>query len=291
MRPTAEKKQRRRARRILNKDQIQTGAEETKVKTGTDKATFTQFDKNNREVIAFRESLANHIVGILTDEGTGVGTGNLIRYGGRRVILTAHHVIKGNDASNLRFAFRPEGSLEEAPLKRFGKTSTPLLSGERIKVSRVLIDIKNDLAALVLARGQKVRGPARFYDATDLKNFELHDGTSLVFLGFPSANAINVAPNKKAVGAVTDHVPYESALNKRKSLDLGPHQFAIPYWWKGELPPHGLSGAAIWCFRDSSSAIWIPDPVPVGVIVNYGKTSHVLIAADLSCMLKLLSGR
>lgn len=41
---------------------------------------FTEFEKNQREFIAFQESIANCTVGILTDGGQGVGTGTLVRY-------------------------------------------------------------------------------------------------------------------------------------------------------------------------------------------------------------------
>jgi len=94
------------------------------------------------------------------------------------------------------------------------------------------------------------------------------------------------------VGAVADHLQYDSTLNNLKGLpsSYDPNrQFLMRYAWKDELDPHGLSGAAVWCSRKRSSGIWTPDPVPFGVILAYIRKLEVLIAANLSSVLKLLS--
>jgi hypothetical protein len=151
----------------------------------TDKAAPTEFQRNQLEVVAFQETIASHVVGILTHEGQNVGTGTLVRFGKKRLILTAYHVLEVTPISNVRFAFRPSGNLQWASLREFSATATPLIAGEAINPLRVVHDKKNDLAAVVLRSQQEVPGSATLYDATRLKTFRLTESASLAFYWFP----------------------------------------------------------------------------------------------------------
>jgi hypothetical protein len=250
---------------------------------------FTQFEKDKREFIAFQETIANYTVGILTDGGQGVGTGTLIRYADKRLILTAHHVVKGNHPSSLRIAFRPAGSLQEAPLRQFGSKPTALLSGEPVRVLNVVEDTVSDLAALVLSPSQQVQSPADFYEATGLKDVHLIDKTSIVFQGFPVDNAVRVGPSK-AVGIAAEHTTYDSSLLTALSSSYDANnQFLFKYGWESELLPYGFSGAAVWCGRQPSPYVWTANPVLVGVITHYIEQRQVIIAANLKSVLGLFS--
>jgi len=251
---------------------------------------FTEFQKNQREFVAFQESIANYGLGILTDGGHGVGTGTLVRYADKRLILTAGHVVQGNTPSNLRIAFRPAGSLQEAPLRQFGSKPTPLLSGEPVNVLTVIEDAASDLAAIVLNTSQKVRGPANFYKATGLKDVPLTDGASIIFQGFPVDNAVAVGQTTKAVGIVAGHTKYDlSLLTARSSCYDANHQFLFKYGWEGDLLPHGFSGPGAWCAKQSSPLVWTANQVLVGVITHYIKKHEVIIAANLKSVMNLLS--
>jgi hypothetical protein len=254
---------------------------------------FSDSDKHKREFLAVQESIANHTVGILTDKGRGVGTGTLIGCGARSVILTANHVLKGNDASTLRIAFRHEGTLYEVPPRGFRMTPTaPLLSGERIRWEGPVTDTVNDIAALILDVEFRAPNPVMPYDMTDQKLVEVNRGASLFLLGFPVDNSIDVRPGEKAVGAISDHVSFDPSLNDLKGLPSSydsSHQFLMKYSWGGKIEPHGLSGSGVWCGRNSTSQIWSPDPVLVGVVTDYLRSPNVLVVANLGSVLGLLS--
>jgi hypothetical protein len=251
---------------------------------------FTEFEKSQREFLAFQEAIANCGVGILTDGGQGVGTGTLICYADKRLILTARHVVQGNHPSNLRIAFRPAGSLQEAPLRQFGSKPTALLSGEPVNVLSVVEDAVSDLAALILNPSQQVRAPAEFYEASGLKDFNLADDTSIIFQGFPVDNAVAVGPKTKAVGIAAEHTRYDSSLLKTLSTSYDAnHQFLFKYGWEGDLLPYGFSGAAAWGGKQPSALVWTANPVLVGVITHYIKKHEVIIAANLKSVLGLFS--
>jgi hypothetical protein len=251
---------------------------------------FTEFEKNQREFVAFQETIANCTVGILTDGGQGVGTGTLVHFGDKWLILTAHHVVEGNQPSNLRIAFRPAGSLQEAPLRQFGSKPTALLLGEPVNVLSVVEDTVSDLAALVLSPDQEVRAPAEFYEATGSKEFHLADQTSIIFQGFPVDNAVTVGLATKAVGIAAEHSRYDSSLlTALSSCYDADHQFLFKYGWEGDLLPHGFSGAAAWGGKSPSALVWTANPALVGVITHYIKKHEVIIAANLKSVLNLLS--
>jgi hypothetical protein len=252
---------------------------------------FTETEKNKAQFLAFQETIANHTVGILTNSGLGVGTGTMIRYGSVRVFLTANHVIEGNAPSTVRIAFRPGGTLRAVKPRDFGNAPAPLLAGEQIEW-RPVTDTTNDIAALVVARELEPPAPCAFYDVTNLKHFQIEEGASLFFLGFPVANSIDIGPLQKAVGAVSDHARYDSTMNDLPGLPSSydpDQQFLIRYGWGDEIEPYGLSGSSVWCSRHSDSNIWTANPVLVGVVTHYLPKSKLLIVANLRPILALLA--
>jgi hypothetical protein len=256
---------------------------------------FTQNEMDKAEYLAFQERLASHTIGILTDGGRGVGTGTLASFNGHRVILTAHHVIKDNPISKLRFSFRPEGNLEEVPMQHvpLPGRQIPLLSGALIESTSVVTDEANDVTALVLHEEYQIGGAAAVYGPLQQPMGNIPDGTSVLLLGFPVGNSINVAPNIKAVGAVSDHMRYDSKLNEKKYLpsSFDPEsQFLLEYEWaKDGLLPHGFSGAGLWCSRNSNTPVWTPNPFLIGVVTSYLKRSNLLVAANRKSILALLA--
>lgn len=249
-----------------------------------DKTKPTEFEKNKLEFMAVQETIAAHVVGILTHEGQNVGTGTLIGYRQRRLVLTADHVLETTPISKVRFAFRLNGNLQYAPLRSFGTAPTPLLGGEAVDPLRVVRDKKNDLVAVVLRPQQELPGGARTYDAHNFRAFEITQDASLFFTGFPMANAIAATPRTEAVGMVAEHSYYDIALNQSKEVTdrlNSKTQFAVKYTWANELPPDGFSGSAIWCGLNSSSAIWTPNLALVGVVTDYVQSLGIICATNL----------
>ena len=258
----------------------------------TDKAAPTEFQRNQQEAIAFQETIACHVVGILTHEGQNVGTGTLVRFGKKRLILTAYHVLEVTPISKVRFAFRPSGNLQWASLREFGASPTPLIAGEVVNPLRVVHDKKHDLTAVVLRPQQELSGNATLYDATRLKTFRLTEGASLLFTGFPMDNAVRAGRRVEAVGMVSEHSFYDTALNKSAEViaKINPTiQFAMKYTWARDLRPDGFSGSAIWCGLNSSSPIWTPNLGLAGVVTHYDQSKQLIYATNLRCVLALLA--
>src|SRR5580658_6138656 len=59
-----------------------------------------------------KEALYWHTVGIVADLGGGLGTAVAIRFRGHGILVTANHVVKNTDDKDLRFFFRPAGTLQ-----------------------------------------------------------------------------------------------------------------------------------------------------------------------------------
>jgi hypothetical protein len=266
-----------------------------KSETLTARAVFSRCQMNKAEFVAFQECIANCTVGILTDDGRGVGTGTLVSSGPKRFILTADHVLNGSDPSKLRFILRPEGSLQEAPL---GRIAAPhpgyVLSGGPIKPGNIVRDTANDIAALSLDFEQRLQGAAAFHEVPLVTDPRIEEGTSIILHGFAVGTAVQVGPTSQAVSAVAGHVRYDSTLNNLRFLPScydPEQQFLMKYeLGKDGILPHGLSGAGTLCSQARPSGIWRANPVLVGVITGYVKKYQVLMVANLQSVLKLLSG-
>jgi hypothetical protein len=68
--------------------------------------TFSEFDLNKSEYLAFTESVSRYTLGVRTDGGRGIGTGTVLLRGGKKLLLTADHVLDGVDMAQV--AFLPE---------------------------------------------------------------------------------------------------------------------------------------------------------------------------------------
>ena len=287
-----------RKQRVESKNNPRTPSQDKRsLKRGTltARATFTRYQMNKPEFVAFQECIANCTVGILTDDGRGVGTGTLVSSGPKRLILTADHVLNGSDFSKLRFILRPEGSLQEAPLGRIAAPDPGyVLSGGPIKPGNIVRDAANDIAALLLDSEQRLQGAAAFHEVLPVADPRIEEGTSIILHGFPVGTAVQVGPTSQAVSAVADHVKYDSTLNNLRYLPASynpERQFLIKYGLaKDGILPHGLSGAGAWCSRIVSSNIWRASPVLVGVVTGYVRRYELLTVTNRGSVDKLLSG-
>jgi hypothetical protein len=264
---------------------------ELNAKRSVDRAVLTDFKKSELEHIAFQETISTHLVGIITREGQDTASGTLIRYKKKRLILTADHVFSITPVHEARFAFRSSGNLETAGLRQFSGKPAPLLPGKTIKPRRIVRDKLGDLCAVIFDDDEEVSPTAAFYDASTLRQFSLTDGVSLFYSGFPWDNSISVSKTIDAVGIVADHSHYDASLSARPKLLENfnkTRQFVLKYGWAGDLRPDGLSGAAVWCSRDSASPIWTPNLVLAGVVTTYNQSNKLLYSTILKRILSLL---
>lgn len=132
-------------------------------------------DRQKAALLALQESLSWSTVGIVADyqghEGQGIGTGTAIRYAGRKMILTAEHVIKDTPTERLYFFFRPEGNLNYAEFGEIrdirGIATSLLKLRERISIARIVFSQEYDLAAILVDGDPDQKHSVRFFDVKD----------------------------------------------------------------------------------------------------------------------------
>jgi hypothetical protein len=255
---------------------------------------FSDYELNKAEYLAFTERISCHTVGILMQGRAGVGTGTLLAYDRKRLVLTASHNLDVVDISDLRFYFRPEGSMQERSVRDDrGIRHQVLSTGDRLIFrGEPVRDKKNDIAALVLEPGQKPIGAATFNDVTELKEYPIRDGNSIVILGFPVANSAEIVPGARVLGTTSDHGRYDSTRNSIAGLPSAydpDDQFLLNYTRiEDDLAPHGFSGAAAWVNRDATDVVWKPNPVLAGVVTGYLSKLKLLVVAQLRPVIGLL---
>ena len=213
------------------------------------------------------------------EESVGVGSACLWR--GKKLILTAKHVLEGANPEDLRFFFRQGGKIDWA--------------------------VKPDLASI----GSRVS-----LDVRDIVRSRTEDLASIVLSDSPE-HVIDFIPLPKAFGKVPpagggtllygcpfdQRVPM-NALRRGSELRVGFTMRPRGCWAvvKGEVPelfpswfdtaqhfllhydpkdegamPHGFSGAGVWYRRSARGALWSADPVLAGIQSSWHKSSNTMI--------------
>ncbi|MGZ4856047.1 MAG: hypothetical protein ACXVKH_12610, partial [Candidatus Angelobacter sp.] len=65
------------------------------------------------EYMAFNEAILRFTFGIAVNNNTSIGTGTLVSFGDRKFILTAEHVIKDVNPSEIRYLVPPPTPLKQ----------------------------------------------------------------------------------------------------------------------------------------------------------------------------------
>jgi hypothetical protein len=257
---------------------------------------FTEFQVNSAHFHAFQESIACHTVVILMEKRRQVGTGTLISYRSKNLILTADHNLDGIMPADLLIGFKPGGTFQEATMSELQVLAPRLRPDSPCRLNfrgDVVRDTKNDIAALPLDEKEWPRGVATLYEATTVKPVAIPRGASVMMIGFPVGFSAEIRPGEKLVGATPDHLVYDHTLNDSKYLPSSydpDSEFLLKYRWiEDGLLPHGYSGAGAWCSREEKAIVWTPNPILVGVVTGYLKQHQLLVVAGLRAVLDLLS--
>lgn len=252
---------------------------------------FSDWDKNTQQFKLFREAITNHLVCIMTHGRRSIGSGVLVRRGGKTFVVTAAHVIGGANPEEVELFLRLPGLLAEAGSGVAPRPGTQV----HWKVVRRLRSPPNDLAALEVEAATPP-APAEFYDLTSAGPVTLNDRTSLVYCGFPTSAGVPLGRKIRAVPVCDDHTCYDPGLLSRSSANIrvtdhNPRaQLLVPYLRYHEgIEPHGFSGAGLWANREhAQSPIWRPRATLVGIIVGYIRAIHALNATALPAVLSLV---
>jgi len=149
------------------------------------------------------EALYGHTVGVVTDSGAGLGTAVAIRFRSHSMLLTANHVIGTTPDEDLRFFFRPTGTVIRGEWGSIPPQAMRLEASRPIQIFDRFQDAAADLAAVVVSPILDRQHNVRFQ--------ELHDGlklprpvpSSVAAIGFPADSRKDLAPNASAIAACT----------------------------------------------------------------------------------------
>lgn len=237
------------------------------------------------EYMAFNEAVLRYTFGIAVRNNTSIGTGTLVSFGDRKFVLTAEHVIKDVDPSEIRYLVPPPTPLKQHSMldgvpREFNLPS----SGDMFPVDgTLLIDKANDLAAIPLGSTALIPNYMRFFPIEHCLG-KINNDSSVLILGFPVDNSAEFkGPHPyqgkwSALGVTSEHAIFSEALQTRytlhSSFDLNRH-FLIEYSRVEDgITPPGFSGAAAWCSEAPNPPIWSVKPFLAGVFTCWHKETH-----------------
>jgi hypothetical protein len=204
------------------------------------------------------------------------GSGTLIRWRGRHLILTAAHVIENAQPEDLRFLFppantRPTLSFEEMQTLS-GLPAEKVVWWEELELGRIVCDPHPglDLAAIEVSSDLDKQGSVCFADLVEGGQTP-PEGQKIIITGYPSKNhrwledegplyfpqvtRTQIQPNRPMKDFDPDQ-HFLASYNLQKLTPPGPE-------------PHGISGAAAWVPVEKDSIIWHPDKDMAGVATNW----------------------
>lgn len=244
--------------------------------------------------MAIQETISNFTIGLAFDNTPpGVGTGTFVKVNERRFVLTANHNLKGASLDQIRLLPKPAGSIKEATMKeaaeQFGLVAS---TGLKVRFKEaVLTNAAADIALLELLPEAVIPPPAEFYALDGQSDFAIQDGASIILVGFPVANSVELAAGNKVVGAASEVGAFDSTLNDLPGLPSSydpSEQFLLRYSrLEDGLEPHGFSGAGAWCHFEPKGPIWDPNPRLTGVQVAFHRPNCVLVITRLKTVLEL----
>jgi hypothetical protein len=238
------------------------------------------------EYMAFMEAVVRSTFGLAVHNNTGIGTGTLVSFGEKKFVLTAEHVIKDVDPSEIRYLVPPPAPLKQHSMldgvpPEFNLPS----SGDLFPVDgKVLINKTNDLAAIPLRSTALIPKYMRPFPIEICLDKIIND-SSVLILGFPVDNSAEYKgplPYKgqwNALGVTSEHVVFSEPLQTKFTLHstFDPERhFLIEYSRVDDgITPYGFSGAAAWCAEMPNSPIWTAKPYLAGVFTSWHpKTSR-----------------
>jgi hypothetical protein len=215
------------------------------------------------------EALYWHTVGILAASGAGIGTAAAIRWNRHCLLVTANHVISDTADSDLRFYFRPSGTMKRS---RWGVVPSGLVS---LSPPIAIISFDRfvarslDLAALIVSPTLENQVNVKFHDLGASPKLPRPMREPVQAIGYPSDSLKLFSPGSPAVAACgisgsldltwrpPDFKPRRDLLLKFPGAEEDVH-------------PRGFSGAGVWYHKPTPKpGIWSPNVALAGIVTHY----------------------
>jgi hypothetical protein len=248
------------------------------------------FDIQKHAAEAVVESVYSHTLGLAGYPPVFLGSAVAIRWKGRAFVVTADHVIKGVDDSQLLFAPRPPVplNLNDGPRDEQRGRMHRL---EKLPVIHRYSQREKDVAALEVPLGLEVENPLlRFYDLSESLKFPRPIPKHVTIIGFPgdaleqpepgvwtfSGHLLIAQPERYTGQSLKDFMPRSNFL------------LSFPPATDGRNP-QGFSGSGVWYRRKTpKTKLWVPKLVLRGICTSYYDRSQLLCALRIERILTFL---
>jgi hypothetical protein len=214
----------------------------------------------------------------------GVGVGSACCWNGKKLILTAKHVLEGALSADIRFFLRPNGAID------WGTRSSPPLAAQTtvLEVEDLITCPFEDLACMILGTKESCQGRLEFADLPKDFGDVPDSGGATLIVGSPTDRTLSIAEGQAGSihwralamqprgcwAVVAGEAPkyFPSSFDPRQHflLHYDPAQ-------EGSLP-YGFSGSGVWYRRRKTESLWAADPVLAGVQVSWHRESNLMIA-------------
>ncbi len=237
------------------------------------------FDLQKHAAEAIVENIYAHTLGLVA-----------IRWNGRALFVTADHVIKDVDDSQILFAPRPPVplKLDDGPQEAMGGQMHRL---ENLPIIRRYRREDIDIAALEVPLAIEEQTPLfRFYDLSDSSKLPPKMPEHVTMIGFPSDALQQPA---SGVWTFSGHLLIAqprryTGQRLKKFLPRSNFLLGFPPAADGR-DPHGFSGAGIWYqINSSKKELWTPKLGLLGICTGYYEHSQLLCALRIERILTFL---
>jgi hypothetical protein len=221
------------------------------------------------------EALYWHTVGIVTDSGNGLGTSVAIRWNRHCIFLTAKHVIETTDDQDLRFFFRPTGTVVRGD---WGAPGIRMEPARPVPIFHRFLHPSVDVAALIVSPVLEKQVNVRFFDLRCCSKL-LRPVSSVAAIGFPWDSKQDLTPNAAAIAACTLWGNLDHGKDWRPA-DFRPGSQLLLKFLPAEFGRHpgGFSGAGVWYHQPTPKpGVWNPNLALAGICTHYYRRQTLLL--------------
>jgi hypothetical protein len=249
-----------------------------------------QFEIDLQASYGMDEAAAWHTVGIICDNGQGIGTGVAVKFGDRHFILTAAHVIKGIKFKDLWFLCRPPGSLVRAAPSELSSRlhEVGVTPRQKLPIKRTFVSSKLDVALLEVPSQIAGEHRIRFFDVTPDAIAPLV-GTPVLSKGYPSDLAQPMGGQDKMLVPAANMAPIKDPKQSVGLKDFDSRKnFLVPFeLGRFDMGARGFSGAGGW-FHHPAPGIWHPNLRLAGMATHYYPSSKTLVLLKIERIVEYL---
>jgi Trypsin-like peptidase domain len=239
-------------------------------------------------------AVAPFVIGVFTKRGPQqqdwtFATGTAIEFNGRKVILTAAHVVSenaGEQPSDLVFlpmapgGFTIGNSLDEGNYRRSQRWDTSQIVGER----------QTDLAAILFTTPP----PIAFFPIRDELTPPLAPRQPVAICGYPKAKSKTVRIETVVTDLALADFQGASVIDRSSVPAIQPFQFAIDYpKMTGVVQPGGYSGSMVWYDKANSGTLaQLQQQLMLaagGVVTDHDPAHNALLCTDANAIVRFLS--